>query len=112
MIRSRCEVLSSRVAGAYQSVTVVAPEIAERARPGQFVEVGMPEGRQFTLRRPFFVHQASRRGGWAGTVELVVDRTGAGTSWVADLQAHQSVDLIGPLGRGFGFPKPTNCLLL
>src|SRR3989442_2044619 len=112
MIRARCEVLSSRPMGAYQSVTLVAAEIAERARPGQFVEVAMPEDRSSVLRRPFFIHQASRRGGWAGTIELVVDPVGPGTAWLADVKAHEFVDLIGPLGNGFGFPKPTNCLLL
>jgi dihydroorotate dehydrogenase electron transfer subunit len=104
-------VLSSRQAGAYQLVTLVAPEIAERARPGQFVQVAMPEDRRSVLRRPLFIHQASRRGGWAGTVELVVDRAGAGTSWLADVKAHEFLDLIGPLGNGFGFPRLTNCLL-
>jgi dihydroorotate dehydrogenase electron transfer subunit len=74
--------------------------------------VGMPEDRSFTLRRPFFIQQASRRGGWAGTVDLVVDRAGAGTSWLADTKAHDFVDLIGPLGNGFGYARPTNCLLL
>jgi len=111
MIRARCEVLSSRPAGAYQSVTLVAPEIAERVRPGQFVEVAMPDGRAYFLRRPFFVHQASRRGGWAGTVELIVDRHGPGSSWLAETHAHEFVDLIGPCGNGFGIPRPTNCLL-
>ena len=111
MIKTRCEVLSSRPTGAFQSVTLVAPEIAEQARPGQFVEVGMPDDRRSVLRRPLFIHQASRRGGWAGTVELVVERAGPGTSWLADVKAHEFVDLIGPLGNGFGFPKLTNCLL-
>ena len=32
MIRARCEVLSARKAGLFISVTLVAPEIAERAR--------------------------------------------------------------------------------
>jgi len=112
VIRARCEVLSSRQAGAYQSVTLVAPDIAERARPGQFVEVALPQDRSAILRRPFFIHQASRRGGWAGTIELVVDRVGPGTERLAAVQAHEFVDVIGPLGNGFGFPKPTNCLLL
>jgi dihydroorotate dehydrogenase electron transfer subunit len=112
VIRTRSEVLSSKSAGAYQSVTLVAPEIAEQAKPGQFVEVAMPEDRRSILRRPFFIHQASRRGGWAGTVELVVDRVGPGTSWLADAKAHEFVDLIGPLGNGFGYAAPTNCLLL
>jgi dihydroorotate dehydrogenase electron transfer subunit len=111
MIRARCEVLSSRAAGAFQSVTLVAPEIAERAKPGQFVEVAVPDGRAYFLRRPFFIHQASRRGGWAGTVELIVDRRGPGSTWLAGTQAHEFVDLIGPCGNGFGIPRPTNCLL-
>ena len=112
MIRARCEVLSSKAAGAYQSVTVVAPEIAERVRPGQFVEVAVPEGRAYFLRRPFFVHQASRRGGWAGTIELIVDRHGAGSTWLAEAQPHEFVDVIGPLGNGFGIPRPSSCVLL
>ena len=73
MIRARCEVLSARKAGLFISVTLVAPEIAERARPGQFILIAAPPGREVFLRRPFFVHQTSRRGGWAGTLEFVFD---------------------------------------
>ena len=75
--RVRAEILSTRKLGAYQLLTLVAPEIAERARPGQFLAVAMPEGRDFLLRRHFAIHQASRRGGWAGTLEFVVDPVGA-----------------------------------
>ena len=66
MTRVRAEILSTRKLGAYHSLTLVAPEIAEKARPGQFLAVKMPEGREFLLRRHFAVHQASRRGGWPG----------------------------------------------
>jgi dihydroorotate dehydrogenase electron transfer subunit len=64
VIRQKCEVLSARKYGAYHALTLVAPEIAEQARPGQFIQVGVPDGRDFLLRRPFSIHQASRRGGW------------------------------------------------
>src|SRR5437660_8979554 len=73
MKRARAEILSTRKVGVYQSITLVAPEIGERARPGQFLAIAMPEGRAFILRRHFSIHQASRRGGWAGTLEFVVD---------------------------------------
>ena len=63
MIRTRCEVLSNRRTGAYHSLTLVAPDIADRAKPGQFVQIAVPEGRETLLRRPFSIHQASRRGG-------------------------------------------------
>jgi dihydroorotate dehydrogenase electron transfer subunit len=113
MKRVRAEILSTRRLGAYHSITLVAPEIAERARPGQFLAIQMPEGRDFLLRRHFAVHQASRRGGWAGTLEFIVDPTGAGTTWLATARAHEFLDVIGPLGKGFAYPKRlTNCLLV
>lgn len=113
MKRVRAEILSTRSLGAYHTITLVAPEIAERARPGQFLAVRMPEGREFLLRRHFAIHQASRRGGWAGTLEFVCDPKGAGTSWLASARAHETLDVIGPLGKGFAFPRRlTNCLLV
>lgn len=113
MKRTRAEILSTRRLGVYHSITLVAPEIAERARPGQFLAVRMPEGREFLLRRHFVIHQASRRGGWSGTLEFVVDPSGPGTGWLGTARAHEFLDVIGPLGKGFSYPKRlTNCLLV
>jgi dihydroorotate dehydrogenase electron transfer subunit len=113
MIGSHCEVLSNRRAGAYHSLTLVAPEIAELAKPGQFIEIGVPEGRHYLLRRPFSIHQASKRGGWAGTLEVVFDVLGPGTAWLAEARPHDVLDVIGPIGRSFTYPRElTNCLLV
>jgi len=113
MIRARCEVLSNRRSGAYHSLTLVAPDIAEQAKPGQFVEIAMPEGRSILLRRPFSIHQASRRGGWAGTLEIVFEAVGPGTHWLAGAKPHDMLDVIGPLGRPFSYPaEQTICLLI
>jgi dihydroorotate dehydrogenase electron transfer subunit len=113
VIRATCEVLSNRRVGSYTALTLVAPDIAEQARPGQFVEIAVPPGRTIMLRRPFSIHQASRRGGWAGTLEVVFDAVGPGTSWLAEAQVHDLLDVIGPLGRPFAFPRePTSCLLV
>ena len=113
MRRVRAEILSTRRLGAYHSLTLVAPEIAERARPGQFVAIGMPEGREFVLRRHFSIHQASRRGGWAGTLEFAFEPGGPGTEWLTAARAHEFLDVIGPLGKAFAYPKRlTNCLLV
>jgi len=111
--RVRAEILNARRLGAFQSITLVAPEIAERARPGQFVSVAVPDDRRFILRRHFSIHQASRRGGWAGTLEFVFDPHGPGTDWLAEAKAHQFLDVIGPLGKAFAYPRgPSNCLLV
>lgn len=113
MRRIRAEVLSARRLGAYHALTLVAPEVAERARPGQFISIAMPPERSFLLRRHFSIHQASRRGGWAGTLEFVFDPRGPGTTWLAEVKAHQFLDVIGPLGKAFAYPnRLTNCLLV
>lgn len=113
MIRARCEILSSRKAGTFHSITLVAPEIAAQARPGQFITVAVPEGQELFLRRAFWIHQVSRRGGWAGTLEFLFDPTGRGTGWLSRVGAHQLIDVIGPLGKGFAVPKgPSSCLLV
>lgn len=113
MKQVRAEILSTRKLGAYHSLTLVAPEIAEKARAGQFLAVRMPEEREFLLRRHFSIHQSSRRGGWAGTLEFIVDPSGPGTRWLASAKAHEFLEVIGPLGKAFAFPKKlTNCLLV
>lgn len=113
MKRVRAEVLNAKRVGAYHSITIVAPQIAERVRPGQFVSVEMPQERTFLLRRHFSIHQASRRGGWAGTLEFVFDVVGPGTRWLSEVKTHQFLDVIGPLGKGFAYPtKLSSCLLI
>jgi dihydroorotate dehydrogenase electron transfer subunit len=113
MIRTQCEVLSNRRTGAYHAVTLVAPDIADQAKPGQFVEIAAPEGRDILLRRPFSIHQASRRGGWAGTLEIVLDSVGPGTQWLSDVKTHDVLDVIGPLGRAFSIADELDpCLLV
>ncbi len=112
MKRIRAEILNIRKFGGYHQLTLVAPDIAERARPGQFISVAMPPDRAFVLRRHFSIHQASRRGGWAGTLEFAFDPTGPGTRWLADAKAHQFLDVIGPLGKAFAYPRRLGTCLL
>jgi dihydroorotate dehydrogenase electron transfer subunit len=108
------EVLSHKKYGEdYHSLTIVAPDIGEKIRPGQFVNVKCGENRASILRRPFSVYRVHKRGGWASTIELVFDIRGPGTEYLSHLRGHASVDLIGPLGRGFVLPKRrAHCLLV
>ena len=114
MKRVRAEILSTRRLGAYHSITLVAPEIAERARPGQFLSIAMPEGREFFLRRHFSCTR--RRAGAAGPERSSSSsiRADPGPSGSASARAHEFLDVIGPLGQGRSrIPKRlTNCLLV
>ena len=111
-LRARCEVLASGRVGSYHSLTLVAPDVAERTRPGQFVSLAV-EGSGTLLRRPFSVYAVSQHGPWAGTVQVVFDVVGEGTRWLAGRAKHDVVDAVGPLGKPFPLPQqPVSCLLV
>lgn len=100
------EILSVKKAGAYWSMTVAAPGIAEQVKPGQFVAVavGGPDS-SMLLRRAFSVYAASERGVYGGTVEFVFAVHGKGTEWLARQRQGDPLDVVGPLGRPFKLPK-------
>ncbi|GII53879.1 dihydroorotate dehydrogenase B (NAD(+)), electron transfer subunit [Planotetraspora thailandica] len=105
-------VLTTRRVDAYHALTVVAPGVADRSRPGHFVgvAVGGP-GTSMLTRRAFAVHDV--KPDYGGTVELVFSVRGPGTAWLADLRARDTLDLVGPLGRPFPLPRdPCTCVLV
>jgi len=111
-VRALCEVLTYRKTGVYHSLTLVAPEVAAQAKPGQFVSLGV-EGGGTLLRRPFSIYAVSRGGPAAGTVEVVFEVNGPGTEWLATRTKHDVVDIVGPLGRSFPIPQQrVSCLLV
>jgi dihydroorotate dehydrogenase electron transfer subunit len=112
-LQVRGEVLTLRRVGEYFHLTLVAPGIAERARPGQFIAlaVGGPDS-SMLLRRSFSIYQAAARGLYGGTVEIVFAVAGRGTAWLSKLQPRQSLDVVGPLGRPFSLPKEAANTLL
>ncbi len=114
MIISTGEVLTHKKYGEhYHSLTIVAPEIGEKVRPGQFVNILCGEEKAHILRRPFSIYRVHKRGGWASTVEIVFDIRGPGTRYLASMRGHAIVDLVGPLGHGFALPKRrAHCLLI
>jgi dihydroorotate dehydrogenase electron transfer subunit len=85
-----------------------APEIADGARPGQYVMVRCGEGSDMPLRRPLSVHRTSREGGMAFLFAVV----GRGTEWLAQRKQGDSIDLFGPLGNGFDIAPSSKNLLL
>ncbi|MFP5308419.1 MAG: dihydroorotate dehydrogenase electron transfer subunit [Actinomycetes bacterium] len=107
-----CEVLQRRREGAYHSLVLSSPDIAERARPGQFVNIAV-EGAGTLLRRPFSIARVGRTGPNAGTIEVVFDAHGPGTEWLARRTSHDTLDVVGPLGSSFPIPQQkVSCLLV
>lgn len=98
-----------RPAGAYQVLSLAAPDIASTAVPGQFVSVGV-DAPGTLLRRPVAIAGVDRD---AGIVDLAVAVVGRGSAWLAARPVSSDVDVVGPLGHGFGTPDGhTRCVLV
>jgi dihydroorotate dehydrogenase electron transfer subunit len=111
-VQVRGTVLTVRRVDAYMAMTMVAPAIATRFRPGQFIAiaVGGPQS-SMLARRTFSVHDV--RPDHGGTVEFVFLPREPGTQWLADCRSRDVLDVVGPLGRPFPVPRePVSCLLL
>lgn len=106
--------LSVKQVGDYAHLTMVAPGVAERVRPGSFVELGIGgETSGLLRRRAFWVHRARPAGVYGGTVEVVFAPRSPATRWLAALHPHDAVDVLGPVGRPFSLPRePAVCAVV
>lgn len=86
-----------------------APWLASTALPGQFVHVRMPEWAGMLLRRPYRLNTFDRI---AGELTLHVRVAGRGSAWLTQLRPGESVEMLGPLGRGFEVDPRSRHLLL
>lgn len=104
-------VLATRGIGAYQTMTLTAPGVAERFRPGQFVAVAVGgEHTSMLTRRCFAVREV--KPDYGGTIEIVFEVRGDGTGWLAARRPRDIFDVVGPLGRPFPLPRhPVTCVL-
>lgn len=92
--------------GAYWHLVADAPSVADRAEPGQFVEIKV-DRRGAILRRPFSIAWAND-----GAIEVVFDAHGLGTYALADLEPGETVDVVGPLGSSYSEAVEGTCLLI
>lgn len=84
-----------RLAAGFYSFTLSCPEVAAAARPGQFVNLKVPE---FSLRRPISICEIDKT---AGTLRLVFEVRGDGTEKLAGFEKGDELDMLAPLGNGF-----------
>ncbi len=85
----------SAIARNIYSFTISCPEIAQVAVPGQFVHIRIGS---FTLRRPISICGIDPV---KGTLRIVFEIRGEGTSEIANLNKGDVIDMLAPLGHGF-----------
>jgi dihydroorotate dehydrogenase electron transfer subunit len=82
----------------YRRIELDCPDIARIAAPGQFVQVRACGGSDPFLRRTFSLCGSDPE---RGILSLLIDVVGVGTRIIAETGRGRTLDLIGPLGRGF-----------
>ena len=80
----------------YISLTFKSPDIARQAAPGQFLMVKVATGTHPLLRRPFSIHSRDD-----ASISLFFKVAGEGTALLAEKKPGETLDILGPLGRGF-----------
>lgn len=90
----------TKVSGGYRLLQLKAPLISSEVQPGQFVHIRLPSPEDTLLRRPFSVFRADSPG-----LDILYKPVGRGTTAMLDLLPGHSLNLIGPLGKGF--PRPS-----
>ena len=91
-----------RLSADYNVLAIDAPEIASRARPGQFVMMKTSRGLDPLLRRPFSIFEILRDDGGAPRgVSLLNKTVGGGTSLLYQAESGARLACLGPLGRPF-----------
>lgn len=102
----------ARVAPEYWLLTLEAPEVARRARPGQFAMLTLArEGEEApVLPRPMALYAWDAAD---GTIQVLYRIVGEGTRVLATWRPGEVMAVVGPLGRGFTLlPDTRACLLI
>lgn len=79
------------------SMVLDAKEIAENAKPGQFIDLYSKDGSKL-LPRPISICEIDKTN---GTLRIVYRIAGQGTKEFSELKAGDDIEILGPLGNGF-----------
>lgn len=73
-------------------------EIAQKAKPGQFLHIKASEALEPLLRRPISISRIYRD---KSCISLIYQVIGKGTKFIAAMKPGDTIDVMGPLGNGF-----------
>ncbi|MDD5119736.1 MAG: dihydroorotate dehydrogenase electron transfer subunit [Candidatus Omnitrophica bacterium] len=100
--RLQARIISNkRLTGNYWNLEFSSSQIARYARPGQFVNIRVNQGTDPLLRRPISIHAVK-----GSKIKLIYEVVGKGTLALSERKPQETLDLIGPLGKGFNYQLP------
>lgn len=101
-----CKVLSnSKLAEDIYDMVISCPEIAQQAKPGQFIEI-YPDNGVNLLARPISICEINN-----GTIRVVFQKVGKGTDLFSKLVVGDEIRVLGPCGNGYTLKEGTSLLV-
>ncbi len=99
---------SEQLADGIYSMWIEHREMAEQAKPGQFISVYCSDGAKL-LPRPISICDIDRK---KGSLRMVYRVAGAGTKEISKKKAGDTVEVMGPLGNGYDLSEVKNAVLI
>ncbi|RKQ29281.1 dihydroorotate dehydrogenase electron transfer subunit [Oceanobacillus halophilus] len=100
---------NTQVSDRYWLMVVDASNMTQTVQPGQFFHIKTYDGIYPLLRRPLSVYKIDAE---HGQIEFLYLVKGLGTNKMTELQAGETIDLFGPLGKGFDVNAGYDSILL
>ena len=110
MFNEICKVLKNKevVKGIYE-MELLSQCIAQAAQPGQFLHIRINESLYPLMRRPISIHKTDKQ---RGIITILYHVAGKGTAELAKQKEGGSLDVMGPLGKGFPIIKDKKCAVI
>jgi len=106
----KAQVISNnQVSTSLFEMVVKAPQIVPLCNPGQFIHIRVSSQNDPLLRRPLSLYDVDRQ---QNTITLLYKVVGRGTEILSRITAGEYLDIMGPLGRAFGYPQDGQTALL
>ena len=103
-IQTKCQIVGKEklTQGIYK-YSIKTKEIAELAKPGNFLEIKVSDSLETFLRRPISIYNIDKEN---EVVEFIFQVKGKGTEILAKREVGEKLDILGPLGNGTFSVKP------
>lgn len=88
----------------YYHFTLLAPDIAKKSKPGQFIQVNVTASNSNDplLLRPISLYRVRKT---EGIIEIIFKIAGRGTNILANKKNGEMLEVLGPIGNGFSLPE-------
>lgn len=96
IVDPRARIVDKKSWGNYFLLSLESPLIASKSFSGQFVMVRVSPHPYPLLRRPFSIHSKDEN-----HIEIFFKIAGTGTALLSQKKSDESLDILGPLGKGF-----------